>query len=360
VWHFINDNYENSHCSPEQVEEYLAGNCSDGNVCALLKLMPMQEMYCSQDKQTDVSKDSLSGMTLEHSMETHGKEKLMLSQEDSLAKIYPQQEKELESQENDLDYGRRWRELSVKYDRATSSWKTHRCLWEEDLDWFSLTLPKWGMMRRGVLLERITPVLHTSEIESGLWRTPTAHDWKNTGCCNQIYLSDQVRPEQVTNKLKKLSMMTFATPQVRDSQPEGLEAGKRRMERYSTCGLQTAVHLWPTPQAHKTTESGEIVNADGTPWDGKSKPHSKTTGRPITTALADAVRFATPQERDFRTGSTDRWDNPARSRNLNDQIGGQLNPTWVEWLMGWPLGWTDCAASATAKFQEWLSSHGKY
>ena len=21
--------------------------------------------------------------------------------------------------------------------------------------------------------------------------------------------------------------------------------------------------------------------------------------------------------------------------------GGQLNPTWVEWLMGWPLGWTD-------------------
>jgi hypothetical protein len=22
-------------------------------------------------------------------------------------------------------------------------------------------------------------------------------------------------------------------------------------------------------------------------------------------------------------------------------IGGKLNPTWVEWLMGWPLGWTD-------------------
>jgi DNA (cytosine-5)-methyltransferase 1 len=20
---------------------------------------------------------------------------------------------------------------------------------------------------------------------------------------------------------------------------------------------------------------------------------------------------------------------------------GQLNPTWVEWLMGWPLEWTD-------------------
>jgi hypothetical protein len=22
-------------------------------------------------------------------------------------------------------------------------------------------------------------------------------------------------------------------------------------------------------------------------------------------------------------------------------IGGKLNPTWVEWLMGFPIGWTD-------------------
>lgn len=27
--------------------------------------------------------------------------------------------------------------------------------------------------------------------------------------------------------------------------------------------------------------------------------------------------------------------------------GGQLNPTWVEWLMGFPLGWTDLSASET-------------
>jgi len=43
---------------------------------------------------------------------------------------------------------------------------------------------------------------------------------------------------------------------------------------------------------------------------------------------------------------------------LAAQAGGKLNPTWVEWLMGWPLGWTDCAASATDKFREWLRSHG--
>lgn len=32
---------------------------------------------------------------------------------------------------------------------------------------------------------------------------------------------------------------------------------------------------------------------------------------------------------------------------LADQVGGSLNPTWVEWLMGWPLGWTDLKPLAT-------------
>lgn len=33
--------------------------------------------------------------------------------------------------------------------------------------------------------------------------------------------------------------------------------------------------------------------------------------------------------------------------NLNDRVGGSLNPTWVEWLMGYPSGWTDLEDSAT-------------
>jgi hypothetical protein len=36
-----------------------------------------------------------------------------------------------------------------------------------------------------------------------------------------------------------------------------------------------------------------------------------------------------------------------------------LNPAWVEWLMGWPLGWTDLKQSAMAKFRQWCDSHGK-
>jgi hypothetical protein len=33
--------------------------------------------------------------------------------------------------------------------------------------------------------------------------------------------------------------------------------------------------------------------------------------------------------------------------SISSAIGGQLNPTWVEWLMGFPLEWTVCEPSAT-------------
>ena len=37
---------------------------------------------------------------------------------------------------------------------------------------------------------------------------------------------------------------------------------------------------------------------------------------------------------------------------LNAEIGGALNPTWVEWLMGYPEGWTDCEDSETQSYRK--------
>jgi DNA (cytosine-5)-methyltransferase 1 len=38
-----------------------------------------------------------------------------------------------------------------------------------------------------------------------------------------------------------------------------------------------------------------------------------------------------------------------------DGMNGSLNPTWVEWLMGWPRGWTDSGHSVTGKsLTQWL------
>jgi len=45
--------------------------------------------------------------------------------------------------------------------------------------------------------------------------------------------------------------------------------------------------------------------------------------------------------------------------SLEPTQNGRLNPTWVEWLMGWPLEWTDLKPLATDKYQEWLQQHGE-
>ena len=45
--------------------------------------------------------------------------------------------------------------------------------------------------------------------------------------------------------------------------------------------------------------------------------------------------------------------------SLAAEVGGQLNPTWVEWLRGWPLGWTDLKPLEMDRWHEWLTKHGK-
>ena len=51
--------------------------------------------------------------------------------------------------------------------------------------------------------------------------------------------------------------------------------------------------------------------------------------------------WGTPKAQDSRHALRDRGKG-----NLGEQVsglhnGGKLNPTWVEWLMGWWIGWTD-------------------
>jgi len=39
---------------------------------------------------------------------------------------------------------------------------------------------------------------------------------------------------------------------------------------------------------------------------------------------------------------------------------GHLNPEWLEWFMGWPMGWTGLEPLGTDKFQSWLQQHGEF
>ncbi len=53
------------------------------------------------------------------------------------------------------------------------------------------------------------------------------------------------------------------------------------------------------------------------------------------------------------------WMRTGGSENPN-LPPAKLNPTWVEWLMGWPLGWTDLKPLEMDKFHLWQHSHSKF
>ena len=124
--------------------------------------------------------------------------------------------------------------------------------------------------------------------------------------------------------------MDYAKELMRSTQQK---AGSRR-----SLDLPSAVRLWPTPRANECKDTLQSVPPSRLKDPGKCN---------LTQAIAMELMFATPCARDYRTGQRKRYDNPGRANNLNDQIGGQLNPTWVEWLMGFPPGWTDLNASGT-------------
>jgi hypothetical protein len=84
---------------------------------------------------------------------------------------------------------------------------------------------------------------------------------------------------------------------------------------------------------------------------------AETRGQQV--RLAGFVKkWPTPQTNDHRppcySGSK------RASEMLPTAAGGPLNPTWVEWLMGWPIGWTDLKPLAMDKFREWLEQHGRF
>jgi hypothetical protein len=86
---------------------------------------------------------------------------------------------------------------------------------------------------------------------------------------------------------------------------------------------------------------------------------SKETNAPSehkrnTPTLTAQVNWPTPRTAGM-CGGTGSWDllkkntSIEEARSMGAGNGGKLNPMWVEWLMGWPAGWTDLKPLETGK-----------
>ena len=103
--------------------------------------------------------------------------------------------------------------------------------------------------------------------------------------------------------------------------------------------------LWPS--ARRTVEIGSGLWPTPTAATGGADHNSPSTkaGKRFAMNLAGAVQmWPTPVARMWKDSGYPSEYN----RNeipLAAQVGGPLNPTWVEWLMGYPAGWTDLKPS---------------
>lgn len=126
------------------VAEYSAVTCSGGVPSAPLNVMPTPHKFWRNDKTMEPSQLSRFGLTCAVLTEDHGAALLTWFLADSRVRTYQLPGMVTVSTVLAQVSGEKWRESSARYDLITSTWKTHLCLWDEDLPWSSVTLPKTG------------------------------------------------------------------------------------------------------------------------------------------------------------------------------------------------------------------------
>ncbi len=291
------------------VEEYLGENFSDGEPSVPLNGNPTQLAYLSQDKMTVFSRLSRFGMTFKPLTGSRGEELLTLYLEDFHARTLVQQEGEQELTESDQECGEKWRGSFTKYSPDSHSWKTHQCSLLGDLEPFLETWPRWGLMRDGECWEQPTLEQTIRGTESGslqeIWPTPRS--------CSAM--AARITPESAWNEKRNPNLETIV--------------GRV---------------MWPTPTCHNAKEAGY--------------PAEFNRKTPTLAATVAMRKFPTPQASDNRdrgnlsSGATQRRMEKGKQISLSQSVShtsGALNPMWVEWLMGWPLGWTDLNPLETDK-----------
>lgn len=218
---------------------------------------------------------------------------LTSSQEVFHAKIFPMPDSGQVLMESDQDCSLKPFAWFENCNREQLCWRTwQRCLLEGWTE-FSGRWPRSGMMQNGIAYRLPTLVPRISGTECSYWPTTRANDAE-----------------------------------------KGVDFDAENPRN----GLPAAVKLWPTPDAN--------CGNRGPAKDPQATHRPSGAQRQMT--INDAVKmFPTPTSRMHKDNGKSPSELNRNSETLAVKAGGRLNPTWVEWLMGFPLGWTDLEDSET-------------
>jgi len=164
-----------------------------------------------------------------------------------------------------------------------------------------------------LLFQRALSMPRTKETGSGLWLTPTA-------------VQTDEHPDKMKARMAKY--------------PNGTTVGSL------TSQVKYAPPMWATPSANTGSSINPDRQEDGWAWNGIY--WTRDDGQKKQTRLTDQVRmWPTARASEYKTVPKNRFYGSKTYRgNLGEAVrtseaDGHLNPTWVEWLMGFPTGHTE-------------------
>jgi len=189
------------------------------------------------------------------------------------------------------------------------------------------TFRDWALRLREDCSQRRKLARHTSANGSSSSQWPTV-------MANEARLGFQDRSDQTkrgTQESLSTAVALWATPQARDG--KGANQSGLCDRGTKAAPLNEVAVLWMTPRSH---EVGNYQYSRG----DKSKPVATLTGQAIKWKEMGVTYFRLVP----KTSTGGEPHSPLRR---------SLNPLFVEWLMGWPpgwtlLAWTDLGCSATA------------
>lgn len=223
----------------------------------------------------------------------------------------------------------------ARYDPGSRCWRTCQgSLLSPTSDVFSETWPKRVTMLKMVCYRRPPLERLTYAKGSGLLPTPKV---SRGGY-------------QVSHGKKMLTLEGLAQMEIQYPTPTANDVRQRFNTSRSpgaaarpNLAAMAQFDLWPTPTA--------------------SDAKRKWAFRLENLSLSGAVEMLpTPRASDATGGAAYRKPpNREGGFGLKEIVrGGALNPEWVEWLMGVPIGWTALQPLAMDRFRQWLEGHGIY
>lgn len=237
------------------------------------------------------------------------------------------------------------------YDHDTHSWKTSQVSFLPGTsEQFSGDWPKSGMMQNGVCSELTIAVPHIGERDCGYWPTPAQRDWKGG--------SDTVSMEN--GRFVRTSNTTGT------KWGAGLDGAVRADQKMWPSPAMEEKKMWPTASSRDWKDSPGMAQT-GTNPDGSERNRTDQLARAVyvggkqtpqtypTPSASSMIMPWVPRENcTSHTKAGHVGNELIRRVSPNEKPQGQLNPDWVEFLMGWPIGMTSLNPLSEDRFLAWL------